>query len=176
MSQGDFLSGLLSMIEGGDEGGPTGGGRGSALSRLAALGVYSDPVAAAEAARPVSEHMFATLRVGFIDCDDEDATVALALIESLEVFTTFTYAKPGIKMAPVLGKCVTSYIDATNDVIQSLKEISLVRASALGREVPKIEDFMPEPEPSDDAGNSGVADRVEPDVPAFIHPQNERAV
>lgn len=154
-------------------------GRGSdALSRLAGLTRRRlSPEESAAAAQPSIEHMFATLRVGFIDCEDNDALVALALIESLELFTMFTYEKPGTTMAPILSDTVSRYTTATGDVIEGLKSISLVRATAFGREFPKIEDFMPRPEPVSDVGNSGVAeDPNKVDTPAFIHPQNGRAV
>lgn len=141
----------------------------NALRRLATL---RDPQAVVDYAKPYSGFKFALMRVGFEGCDDEDAQVALALTDSLESFINFVYDSPSISMSPILAAAVTKYTDETAPVMNAVKEMSLVRAQVLGREIPKFEDFTPKTEGS----NSGVADRVEPSVPAFIPPQNERKV
>lgn len=152
---------------------PRESGASEALTMLAQMSAGRDPQAVVEYVRPHTDLKFAQMRVGFEGCDDDDALVALALIDSLWLFTNFSYENPSTSMAKVLAAAVTAYTDATAVVAAAIREMSLVRARALGRKIPVIEDFKPK---SEDGGNSGVADRVAPTAPTFIHPQNERKV
>lgn len=165
MSRRDFLDelGLGPNADGGD---PQSAGAGEFLRRLARDAIRQNPEGASKDMLPRSLHLFATLRVGFQDCDDDDASVALALISSLESFVMFTHRRPQISMNRSLYNAVASYMDSTNDTIEYLKHMSLVRAAALGRVIPQMSDFEPERE----AGNSGVADSVKPLRSTFIPP------
>jgi hypothetical protein len=91
------------------------------------------------------KHLFACIHVGYDDCDDEDAKIALMILAGLESFMLGFLDKCSEKaeITNATMSIAEEFSKVNKSVVRMLQDLSAVRAIAMGRELPKLEDFLP---------------------------------